>query len=84
MTVSKMGQDLHSTFPADRETLHLLKHESALFDALSERHHCLALEIYRIESGREVASAERLEDLKKQHLGVLYEVAGLIALRKAA
>ncbi len=82
--MSEVGHDLHSEFPADREILLLLKRESGHFQTLSQRHHDLTHEIYRIEAGLDAASDGRLEELKKQRLAILDEVAGLIALKKAA
>lgn len=82
--MSETGHDLHSEFPADRKILLQLKRESARFQALADRHHGLTQEIYRIEGGLAPASDERLEELKKQRLTVLDEVAGIIALQKAA
>ncbi|HEY1124963.1 MAG TPA: DUF465 domain-containing protein [Sphingobium sp.] len=71
--------DLHSQFPQDGEILSKLKIESAHFRALGERYDLLDKEIRRIEVETEAASDERLEDLKKQRLGLLDEIAALIA-----
>ncbi len=82
--MSELGHDLHSLFPAQREILHTLKTESAHFRQLADRHHDLVQEIYRIEGGLEAASDERLEELKKERLGLLDEIAEMIAERKDA
>ena len=82
--MSETGHDLQALFPAQRETLHALKLESAHYRELADRHHALALEISRIESGLEAASDERLEEAKKQRLGILDEIADMIAERQDA
>lgn len=71
--------DLHSQFPQDGEILSKLKIESAHFRTIGERYDLLDKEIRRIEVETEAASDERLEELKKQRLGLLDEVAALIA-----
>lgn len=82
--MSEVGHDLHSEFPADRDILMLLKRESARFQLIAEQHHRLVQEIHRIEAGLAPSSDVRLEDLKKQRLAILDEVAGHISLHKAA
>ncbi len=79
--MSENGHDLHALFPAQREILHTLKLNSAHYRQLADRHHALAQEITRIEAGTEPASDDRLEGLKKQRLGLLDEIAALIAER---
>lgn len=81
--MSHVPHDLHSEFPADADTLHGLKLGNHHFLAVSERYHDLNKDVHRIESGIEVASDERLEDLKKQRLALLDEVAQMIAQAKA-
>ncbi|MES2496411.1 MAG: DUF465 domain-containing protein [Pseudomonadota bacterium] len=82
--MSEQGHDLHAEFPADAAILHDLKMQDQHFGQLAKRHHDVTQTIYRIEGGLEVASDNRLEDLKKQRLGLLDEIASLIAARKAA
>jgi uncharacterized protein YdcH (DUF465 family) len=82
--MSETGHDLQAPFPAQRETLHLLKLESAQYRELADRHHALALQIARIEGGMEAASDERLEEAKKQRLGMLDDIAAMIAERQDA
>ncbi|AMK23001.1 MULTISPECIES: YdcH family protein [Sphingomonadaceae] len=77
--MSELGHDLHTLFPAHREILHALKLESPHYRELAHRHHELTRQIYRIEGGLDATSDDRLEDLKKQHLRLLDEVAELIA-----
>lgn len=80
--MSHVPHDLHSEFPADADILHGLKLGNHHFLAVSERYHDLNKDVHRIESGIEVASDERLEDLKKQRLALLDEVAQMIAQAK--
>ena len=80
--MSEVGHDLHSLFPADASHLHALKVESGPFRSLAERHHLLSREIARIEDGLDPASDERLEELKKQRLDLLDQVAAMISQRK--
>ncbi|MDX3910959.1 MAG: DUF465 domain-containing protein [Sphingobium sp.] len=82
--MSENGHDLHAEFPAHREILHRLKVEDAAFRDVSDRYHAVAQEIHRIENGIEPASDQRLEDLKKQRLATLDQVASLIADKQDA
>lgn len=82
--MSEVGHDLHALFPAQREILHALKLESAHYRELADRHHELIQQILRIEGGLDAASDDRLEDLKKQRLSLLDEVAAMIAERQDA
>jgi len=82
--MSELGHDLHALFPAQREVLHALKLESAHYRDLAARHHELVQQISRIEGGLDAASDIRLEDLKKQRLNLLDEVAAMIAERQDA
>lgn len=80
--MSEVGHDLHAMFPGEATHLHALKLESGPFRALAERHNLLSREIARIESGLDAASDERLEELKRERVNLLDEVAAMIAERK--
>lgn len=82
--MSELGHDLHALFPAQVDVLHNLKLESEHYRTLASRHHDLTLEIGRIESGVQACSDAYLENLKKQRLHLLDEIAELIAERQAA
>lgn len=82
--MSDQGHDFLSEFPADREVLHALKTDDAEFRRMSGRYHELNKEIHRIEVGIEASSDERVEELKKERLALLDDVAALIAAAKAA
>lgn len=80
--MSDQEHSLVNEFPADKEILHRLKLEDQHFAKVSARHHELNKEIHRIESGIEAASDERLEELKKERLSLLDEVAEMVAAAK--
>lgn len=82
--MSHVAHDLHAEFPDDVETLHELKLSDGHFRTVSERYHDMNKEIHRIESEVEAASDERAEELKKQRLLILDEVAAMISKAKAA
>lgn len=82
--MSEQGHDLHNAFPTDGAILREMKVQNGYFRSLAERYHGLTQQIARVEGGIEPASDVRLEALKKQRLGMLDEVATLIAARKAA
>lgn len=82
--MSHVSHDLHSEFPGDVDILHDLKVSDQHFRTVSDRYHEINKEIHRIESELEAASDERTEELKKQRLLILDEVAAMIAKTKAA
>ncbi len=82
--MSQESHDLHAEFPNDGETLHDLKLSDRHFRTIADRYHDLNKEIHRIEAEVEAASDERSEELKKQRLLILDEVAAMIAKAKAA
>lgn len=81
--MSHVSHGLHAEFPNDGDTLNQLKVSDQHFRTVSSRYHDTNKEIHRIESEVEAASDERVEDLKKQRLLMLDEVAALIAKAKA-
>lgn len=81
--MSEVGHDLHAVFPQDAAILHSLKLEDARYREIAEIYHETTRTISRIEGGLEASSDERLEQLKKERLAMLDEVASLIASRKA-
>jgi len=81
--MSHVAHDIATEFPNDTAILHELKLADAHFRASSDRYHEINREIHRIETTVEPASNERLEDLKKQRLAILDDVAQAIARAKA-
>jgi uncharacterized protein YdcH (DUF465 family) len=82
--MSHVLHDLHAEFPNDVDILHQLKVSDQHFRAVSDRYHDINKEIHRIEAEVEAASDERSEELKKQRLLILDEVAAMISKSKAA
>ncbi len=81
--MSETGHDLQALFPHNRPILRALKIEDASFRKLAERYHELELEIQRVDAGLDAASDERIEELKKERLRLLDDVAGMIEAREA-
>jgi len=82
--MSDQEHDLASEFPAAREILRQLKVEDSRYQALAAEYHVLNKEIFRLETGIEAGSDERMEDLKKQRLIILDEIAEMIAQAQKA
>lgn len=82
--MSHVPHDLHDEFPDDGEVLHQLKVSDRHFQTLAARYHDLSREIHRIEAGVEPSGDARLEDLKKNRLALLDEVAQMISRARAA
>ncbi len=82
--MSHVLHDLHAEFPDDGDILHQLKVSDPHFRAISDRYQEINKEIHRIESEVEAASDERSEELKKQRLLILDEVAAMITKAKTA
>lgn len=82
--MSHVSHDLHAEFPGDSDILHELKVSDRHFRTISDRYHEINKEIHRIESEVEAASDERSEELKKQRLLILDEVAAMISKAKTA
>lgn len=82
--MSHTPHELHDEFPDDAALLHDLKVSDSHFRTVSERYHGVNREIHRIEAEIDPASDVRLEDLKKQRLTMLDEVAQMLAKARAA
>jgi len=75
-----LPQDLHDVFPEDAALLRTLKAEDRHFQTLAERYAALDDEIRRSEDGSNPAmSDDHAEELKKQRLAVLDDIAALLA-----
>lgn len=70
--------ELSDEFPNDTEALHNLKLTSPRFVQLAERHHVVNREIHRIAAEIDAASDERLDELKRERLHLLDEIAVMI------
>lgn len=82
--MSHTPHELHDEFPNDAETLHKLKLDNSHFAKLADKYHELNREIHRIEAGIEPASDARSEDLKKERLHLLDEIAAMVAAAPAS
>ena len=60
------------------EALHMLKTGNEHFAKIAEHYYELNREIHRIDSGIEPASDDRTENLKKERLAILDQVAEMI------
>lgn len=76
--------ELHDEFPQAAETIHHLKQTNAHFAKLADEHHEINRTIHRVETDIEPASDTHLEDLKKQRLALLDEIAAMIAAEPEA
>ena len=81
--MSHVPHDLHEEFPADAAALHELKLTDSHFRKLSDSYHELNRTIHRAETDVEPVVDVLLEDLKKQRLVLLDEVAQILASTKA-
>jgi len=70
--------ELYDEFPQDAEALHRLKLGNAHFNNLAARYHAVNRAIHRIETEIEPASDFHAEDLKKQRLMLLDEIAAML------
>lgn len=82
--MSHVPHELHDEFPQSAALLHELKLSDTHFQKLSEHYHELNRAIHRIESEVTPVSDQHLEDLKKQRLVLLDEVAQLLARAESA
>lgn len=81
--MSHTPHELADEFPNDHALLHALKLEDQHFVALSQRYHEVNGELHRIESEIETPSDEYTEQLKKQRLALLDEIAAILAKARA-
>ncbi len=76
--MSHTPHDLHAEFPDAADALHALKIGNDKFGKLAAQYHDLNREIHRIDSGIEAASDDRTEQLKRERLAILDQVAVMI------
>ena len=74
--------ELHEAFPEDVALLTRLKVDDRHFANLADRYHELNRAIHRVEAEIEPASDEHAEELKKQRLAMLDEIAALLERAK--
>jgi uncharacterized protein YdcH (DUF465 family) len=76
--VSHVPHELPEAFPDQIEIMHDLRASNAHFARLAEDYHALNRDIHRAETNIEPTSDFRLEDMKKQRLALLDEIAGMV------
>lgn len=82
--LTKMGDDLSALFPGETFIFHALEAENERFGQIAARRHEIEVEMLRITSDPERRLAdERIAALETELRGLLSEVAGMIAARKA-
>ena len=81
--MSHVPHDLHEEFPADAPVLHELKVNDPHFRKVADAYHEVNRSIHRAETDVEPVSDQVLEDLKKQRLALLDEVAQILIAAKA-
>ena len=81
--MSHTPHELHEEFPAELATLHELKLNDPHFRKLTDSYHEVNRAGHRAETDVEPVSDQVLEDLKKQRLVLLDEVAQILASAKA-
>lgn len=77
--MSHVPHELHEEFPEAGGLLHELKVSDARFRATAERYHEVNRQVHRAETDVAPVSDQHLEDLKKQRLALLDEVAQTLA-----
>lgn len=81
--MSHVPHELHDEFPQASALIHQLKLSDPRFARQSDRYHAINREIHRVECGIGPASDRHLEELKKQRLALLDEIAPLLAKAEA-
>lgn len=82
--MSHTPHELADAFPDDAAAIHRLKEGDAHFAALAERYHVVNRAIHRAESEVEPVSDDHAEELKRQRLALLDEIAAIIAAERTA
>lgn len=76
--------ELADEFPADHALLHSLKLSDAHFAALADRYHAANRAIHRSAAEVEPMGDEALEQLKRQRLALLDEIAAILTRARSA
>lgn len=81
--LTKMSDDLSALFPGETFIFQALEAENERFGQIAARRHEIEVEMLRITSDPERPADERIAALETELRGLLSEVAGMIAARKA-
>ncbi|MFN0263674.1 YdcH family protein [Tepidamorphus sp. 3E244] len=76
--MSHTPHELHDEFPEHAEKIHALKVSSPHFAQLAGKYHEVNRAIHRAETEVEPTDDFHLEDLKKQRLALVDELAGML------
>lgn len=76
--MSHTPNELAAAFPDKVEQMHALKGSNAHFGKLADAYHEVNREIHRVETDVTPASDEVLENLKKQRLMLMDEIATML------
>jgi uncharacterized protein YdcH (DUF465 family) len=82
--MSHIPQILHDLYPADAALLRRLKAEDAHFQHLASRLEALDDAVHAVDSGADPASDERAEQLSRERVHLLDEIAAYLATARAA
>ena len=69
---------LPDAYPEHQETVHRLRRDNAHFAKLAERYDAVNEQIHKAETNIEPTDDFHMEDLRKQRLRLLDEMAGMI------
>lgn len=76
--MSHVAHELTEEFPAQADTIHALRQSNAHFARLAERYHDVNRTVHRMESNVEPADDFTIEDLKKERLKLIDEIAAIL------
>jgi hypothetical protein len=82
--MSHLPQDLHDVFPDDEALLRRLKMEDHHFQSLAGHYAALDEALARIGAGLDPASDMRAEEMKKERLRLLDQIATVVADARTA
>lgn len=77
--MTQLSHDLAEVFAGKEDIVHELKAKNTHFHKLMEKSHDLYKQIHNIKTDVTPASDETLEDLEKQRLALLDEMAAIVA-----
>ena len=70
--------ELHEAFPESADRLHALKTSDAHFARLADEYHALNRAIHRAETDVEPTDDLHMQEMRKQRLKLLDEIAGIL------
>ena len=76
--MSHTPHELAEEFPGSLDAIHALRTSNTHFALLADRYHDLNRRLHRMEKNLEPADDFTVEDLKKQRLRLMDEIAGYL------